>query len=196
MGLIVFDMGRRIETPVSSPRRRVHAVRPSEKIDPIHSDFKGTPPRSTSNHIEEYTDHEHEPQSVAFAGDVMEGNLQTVTADISLEDAYQQMQTHQIHHLPIISANAELQAIISDRAILKALALKQANLKSTVIEIAARPVYCVRDNTDIRQTARLLCDYHIGALPVINSDNKLTGIITRSDLLRLISDYGPLELWA
>ena len=126
----------------------------------------------------------------------MEHELHTAGPNTSIEDAFEKMQTHSIHHLPIISNTAELQAIISDRAILKALALKAASPKSAVISIAARPVYCVRDNTDIRQTARLLCDYHIGALPVINQDNQLTGIITRSDLLRLMSDYGPLELWA
>ena len=196
MGLIVFDMGRRIETPLSTPRRRVHAVRSTPAINPINANTTTSSSKASHQKIEQYTEHEHEPQAVAFAGDIMEHELHTASPNTSIENAFSQMQTHNIHHLPIISDTSELQAIISDRAILKALALQKISGKSLVIDIAARPVYCVRDNTDIRQTARLLCDYHIGALPVINQDNKLTGIITRSDLLRLISDYGPLELWA
>ena len=196
MGLIVFDMGRRIETPLSTPRRRVQAVRATPPTGAIDANTTTSSTKQAHQKIEQYTEQEHEPQAVAFAGDIMEHELHTAGPNTSIEDAFEKMQTHSIHHLPIVSNTAELQAIISDRAILKALALKAASPKSAVISIAARPVYCVRDNTDIRQTARLLCDYHIGALPVINQDNKLTGIITRSDLLRLMSDYGPLELWA
>lgn len=196
MGLIVFDMGRRIETPLSTPRRRVHAIRLTPAITPINANTTTSSSKASHKKIDQYAEQEHEPQAVAFAGDIMEHELHTVGPNVSIKDAFDKMQTHSIHHLPIISDTFELQAIISDRAILKALALQQVSAQSAVINISTRPVYCVRDNTDIRQTARLLCDYHIGALPVIDQENKLTGIITRSDLLRLISDYGPLELWA
>lgn len=196
MGLIVFDMGRRIETPLTTPRRRVQPIRATQPTAPIDANTTTYSSKLTHHPISQYTDQDHEPQAVAFAGDIMEQGLHTATPNTSIETAFDNMQAHKIHHLPVISESGELQAIISDRAILKALALQQISAQSAVISIAARPVYCVRDNTDIRQTARLLCDYHIGALPVIDQNNKLTGIITRSDLLRLLSDYGPLELWA
>ncbi len=68
--------------------------------------------------------------------------------------------------------------------------------QSSVMTLAARPVLCVQEKTDIHQTSKLLYEYDIGALPVLKSDNTLCGIVTRSDILRLLSHYGPLQFWA
>ena len=195
MGLIVFDMGRRIETPVTPPRLRTRKATPasaSSKVTAEHSEalladsygsFSGT------------SQQEHAPQSVAFARDIMSTPVRSLPLNETPEKAYETMLSHGIHHLPLVTDEGDLSAIISDRDLLKALAGLRTPARQ-VINLASRPVFCVQESTDIRQTARLLCDYHIGALPVLNEHQALTGIITKADLLQLISHYGPLELWA
>ena len=126
----------------------------------------------------------------------MTRNVITIRQETTIRDAYQLMREHDIHHLPIIDEHDNLQALISDRRILRALAEQRSIEHDSVMTVAVRPVYCTAESTDIRQTARLLTEYHIGALPVLNNKEQLTGIITRSDLLHLLSEYGPLELWA
>ena len=198
MGLIVFDMGRRVETPVHSPRRRVSPVEKAgavsrvehEPEQPTSSDDLIYSPEGTTER------QEHAPQTVAFAADIMNRHVITIRQETTIGDAYQLMREHDIHHLPIIDAHENLQALISDRRILRALAAQRSVEKDSVMTVAVRPVYCTAESTDIRQTARLLTEYHIGALPVLNNEEQLTGIITRSDLLHLLSEYGPLELWA
>ena len=197
MGLIVFDMGRRIETPVEGPRRRVRAT---SAISPA-ADLHKNEPTGTFNSLTYSPDghreqKQHTPQAVAYAGDIMEVQVITIPDDATIEQAYGRMQKHGIHHLPLVNQEGVPVAMVSDRSLLRALAEGTQQMSSPLLNIATRPVYCVLDSTDIRQTARLLCDYHIGALPVINNEQRLTGIITRTDLLRLLSDYGPLELWA
>ncbi len=68
--------------------------------------------------------------------------------------------------------------------------------RSNIMALAVKPVLCVLQDTDIRQSSRILYEYNIGALPVLNDNNELCGIVTRSDILRLLSHYGPMELWA
>ena len=198
MGLIVFDMGRRVETPVNSPRRRVSPVERTAAV----SNIENEPDQALSSDDLIYSPEgtterqEHAPQTVAFAADIMTRNVITIYQKTTIRDAYQLMREHDIHHLPIIDESDNLQALISDRRILRALAEQRSVENDSVMTVAVRPVYCTAESTDIRQTARLLTEYHIGALPVLNNEEQLTGIITRSDLLHLLSEYGPLELWA
>ncbi len=198
MGLIVFDMGRRVETPVNSPRRRVSPVERTSAV----SNIENEPDQALSSDDLTYSPEgtterqEHAPQTVAFAADIMTRNVITIRQETTIRDAYQLMREHDIHHLPIIDEHDNLQALISDRRILRALAEQRSIEHDSVMTVAVRPVYCTAESTDIRPTARLLTEYHIGALPVLNNKEQLTGIITRSDLLHLLSEYGPLELWA
>lgn len=193
MTLIVFDMGRHIETPVSQPRRRVNRTTATSPTAPVHASVDALT-YSADGH--QHHDQQHAPQAAAFAADIMMDDVITANADTSVHDAIQRMTDQRIHHLPIIDASGKLLAIVSDRALLRAQCQKEFNDNESIMTVAQRPVYCVHRDTDIRQTARLLCDFHIGALPVIDDQQQLAGIITRSDILRLVSDYGPLELWA
>ncbi|SIS84281.1 CBS domain-containing protein [Thalassolituus maritimus] len=198
MGLIVFDMGRRVETPVNSPRRRVSPVERPAAVSNIENEPDQTPSSDDLIYSPEGTTErqEHAPQTVAFAADIMTRNVITIRQETTIRDAYQLMREHDIHHLPVIDEHDNLQALVSDRRILRALAEQRSVEHDSVMTVAARPVYCTAESTDIRQTARLLTEYHIGALLVLNNKEQLTGIITRSDLLHLLSEYGPLELWA
>lgn len=193
MGLIVFDMGRRIETPVTPPRLRTRPLTPATAPAKITHDQPDTA-------LDAYTRHEerssgHLPQSVAFARDIMSAPVLTIDEEAAADSAYSLMSDHGVHHLAVVNRSGQLTGIVSDRDLLKSFAGRRES-NGVVMGIASRPVYCVQERTDIRQTAKLLCDYHIGALPVISDTGNLTGIITRTDLLQLISHYGPLELWA
>lgn len=47
-------------------------------------------------------------------------------------------------------------------------------------------VYSVREFTSIREAAKVLCDKHIGSLPVINEQGILVGCLQLRDLLELV----------
>lgn len=48
-------------------------------------------------------------------------------------------------------------------------------------DIMTQPVITVKEETTLEQTARTMLDKNIGAVPVVNSEGKLCGIITESD---------------
>ena len=104
MGLIVFDMGRRVETPVNSPRRRVSPVERTSAV----SNIENEPDQALSSDDLIYSPEgtterqEHAPQTVAFAADIMTRNVITIRQETTIRDAYQLMREHDIHHLPII----------------------------------------------------------------------------------------------
>ncbi|HEY3314566.1 MAG TPA: CBS domain-containing protein [Bacillota bacterium] len=54
----------------------------------------------------------------------------------------------------------------------------------TVKEIMTRSVISVRREDTIRDVARLLTDFRVSGLPVIDGQNRVVGMITEGDLIR------------
>ena len=52
-------------------------------------------------------------------------------------------------------------------------------------DVMVAPVVSVQPATSFKQTVRLLQEHRVSALPVIDRDGRLLGVITRRDLLRV-----------
>jgi CBS domain-containing protein len=60
----------------------------------------------------------------------------------------------------------------------------------TVGQVMTHNPYTVRQDTPIQEAARIMLDHKIGGLPVVEDDDKVVGIITESDIFRmLISEW-------
>ena len=57
------------------------------------------------------------------------------------------------------------------------------------------PVPSVAPDTDIRRVARVLLDSGLPGLAVVDDDGRVTGFISRSDILRAVVADPPLDLW-
>lgn len=47
----------------------------------------------------------------------------------------------------------------------------------------SRPVITVRKGTSVEEAVRLMADYHISGLPVVDVDDRVVGIVSEKDLL-------------
>lgn len=194
MTLMVFDMGQRVETPVRPEKTRIHPTEASQAITPVaqqHGEYgKQSLPYEQPSHPQ------HLPQPVAYVADIMQKQVRWIDSAANIHRAWQIMQQSGYHHLPVVDVNLCVCAILSDRDLLDSATKQQLDWQNSVLDYASRPVLCIAEEADIRQCARVLLDYSIGALPVVNQQNVLSGIVTRSDILQVISHYGPMELWA
>jgi CBS-domain-containing membrane protein len=71
----------------------------------------------------------------------------------------------------------------------------RALLMQSVAEIMWTPVPSVAADTDIRRVARVLLDTGLPGLPVVDDHGKVTGFVSRSDILRAVVADPPLDLW-
>jgi len=108
----------------------------------------------------------------------------TVTCDISdtLEHAAQLMVTNNVNHIPVILEN-KLAGIVTSWDIAKALATEVHELKDVMV----KDVVTVDSSDTIDVAAMKMNQYKISALPVVDSANKLMGIITSEDISKLMS---------
>jgi CBS domain-containing protein len=105
-----------------------------------------------------------------------------ITPDISLTEAAKQMRDENIGCLPI-GENDRLVGMITDRDLTcRAVAEGADPAKTTAREVMTRGVsYCFEDD-DINEAVHLMEEKRIHHIPVLNSQKRMVGILSLSDL--------------
>ena len=109
------------------------------------------------------------------------------------------MTSKRYRHLPVIDNKKRPLGMISDRDVLrfnlKALQKDFQSDLSPVSEVMTKEVLTAAPDAEIREVVRVMFDEKIGAIPITGGAGEVSGIITRSDILRALLDQGPIELW-
>ncbi len=97
---------------------------------------------------------------------------------------------HEIRHLPVVDGD-QLVGMISDRDIRQNWRITGGEMKGfgdvdqqTVSDLMSRHPISVKKETSIHDAIKRMVQHKIGALPVVDADNKLIGIFTEIDALR------------
>jgi acetoin utilization protein AcuB len=125
----------------------------------------------------------------------------TVDADESMQNAIYILQEQNIKMLPVLD-NGNLVGIITDRDLKKASPSDATTLdmhellflisKIKVRNLMKKPVYTVRSDHTVEEAAALLIEKKISGLPVVDENNRLVGVITRSDIFRVLLSLSGL----
>ncbi len=114
--------------------------------------------------------------------DWMTRDVVTISPGGSLPEAKQLMQEHEIRRLMVVE-NGRLTGILTVNDLRRAFANDPSQ---TVADIAAAdPITVGADNT-IGLAAQLMLNNKISGLPVLDNEQSLIGIITESDIFRLV----------
>lgn len=128
---------------------------------------------------------------------VMTSNPYTIQDRDPVTDAQTLMRREKIHRLPVLNNARKLIGIVSEKDLLYATpspattlnVYEMSNLLSRlkVESVMTKKVITVTSGTLVEDAARILVDNNIGGLPVVD-DGTLVGIVTESDLFRLLID--------
>jgi CBS domain-containing protein len=121
--------------------------------------------------------------------EVMSKPVLTVEVNETLWDAWQLLFVSGLRHLVVIDVNAKCVGVLSDRNILADVPATLDHLgKRLVRDILAHvPMARVHPNADPREAAKLMREHSIEAIPVLDDEEKLVGIVTESDVIRWIA---------
>ena len=119
----------------------------------------------------------------------------TTVPEASVFDAYEKMSQHRIRHLPVIDADGRLIGIVTDRDIRSALPFSMikdpARTAETekvkelrVMDIMTTDPKTIGPHHTIQDALVLIQELRVGALPVVDKEGKLKGILSVRDLLR------------
>lgn len=98
-----------------------------------------------------------------------------------LRDVAREMRLGGIRHVPIVDAQHKLVGLISQRDLLAA----GVDPTRRVADAMRTDVKTVSPDTPAHEAAYLLIRYAIGCLPVTDEDDRLVGIVTETDFVRV-----------
>lgn len=141
--------------------------------------------------------------STLVARDIMASPVTTLPLTASLAQAWDLVKNQRFRHIPIQSQNGTLVGILSDRDLSRGTVEAAfagidgwAHLaKKTIESYVSYPVLVVSPDATFLAIVRVLLEERIGAIPVVSQEKELLGMITRSDILRVIVAHPNFEQW-
>ncbi|MBU0698161.1 MAG: CBS and ACT domain-containing protein [Pseudomonadota bacterium] len=119
----------------------------------------------------------------------------TIKADDSMEHAIKLLKQHDIRMLPVMD-KGKIVGIVTDRDIKRASASDATSLeihelhylisKIKVKEIMSKDPITVPMDYTVEETAEVLLKHKISGMPVVDLYGQMVGIITKSDLFRIL----------
>jgi acetoin utilization protein AcuB len=137
------------------------------------------------------------------AQDVMTRGPVSVRATAPLREAIAVLQSLSVRHLPVIDRHGELVGVLTDRDLRKyafsdvwpelSTVDIEGGLELPVSHAMSKAVWTVEPETNLEEVANLMISAEIGAVPVVDSDGALVGIVSYVDMLR---ELAPLAATA
>lgn len=120
----------------------------------------------------------------------------TVTEDTSVMKASQVLKENDVRHLPVMSED-KLVGVVSDRDLKEASPSKATTLdvhelyyllsELKVKDIMSKRLVTIRDNDTIEKAAVLMLENRIAALPVLDDEDALVGMLSEGDVFRVLT---------
>lgn len=131
--------------------------------------------------------------------EIMTREVRSITPDTVLPEAHQMMINNNIRRLPIVDGN-KLKGIVTLSDIQQAAPSEATSLsvwelnyllaKLTIKEIMTSPVMTIGENDLVNKAANMMLTNKFGGIPVVNSAGRLSGMVTESDIFRLVAERG------
>ncbi len=109
----------------------------------------------------------------------------TIGNDIPLKKAFEMMREYKVRHLPVLHAG-KVVGIITDRDVKLASSFKGAD-EMTVDDVMTPDPYMVKPESPLDLTVKEMAARKLGCA-VVQSNNKVVGIFTATDGLRVLGD--------
>ncbi|HKY30958.1 MAG TPA: CBS domain-containing protein [Candidatus Polarisedimenticolia bacterium] len=142
--------------------------------------FSGRGEEQRSGRSERRTRWSREPLTVS---DIMTENPQCVRPQSTLREAARVMKDENVGIVPVVDENDRLQGIVTDRDIVvRSLAEDRSGPQMKVEEIMTRDVEAVTADEEVREVLDLMGRKKVRRLPVVDQEDRLTGIVSISDI--------------
>jgi CBS domain-containing protein len=142
---------------------------------------------------------------------IMSAPVVTVSMDASFSEVEEAFVTHQIRHLPVVDGSGKLRGLITKRDLYRTLAPRKSvdgdvqysrdkileaggdfymkeSLDSYVLQnVMVKNVHTLSPENFVASAVGLMVKHKIGCVPVVDAQEKVCGIVTRYDVLKLLN---------
>ncbi len=179
-----------VEKSSSTPPPQVRGSIGEKDPLPVPDEEKATRTSDRVNPYEKIDQPNPRREPALRAQQIMSSPVLTVSSEDTIRDAAKLFREKRFRHLPVVSEEGKLVGIISDRD-----TLPVSDRTDPIKEHMATAIISARPETEIRKIASVFFHERIGAMPILDENGSVSGILTRSDILRTLVNKAPLELW-
>lgn len=171
-----------------------------------HVSAPATAPRRSA--IAHYVAQRH-PTAPAWyalaASDVMHFPVLTVRQDSRIDAAWRRLVRHGRGQAPVINAAGILVGMVTRAELLQGVTLAPAKDAAQAWEVwraqpvesvMLTPIPSIAPGTELRRVAGALLESRLPGLPVVTEEGRVSGFVSRSDVLRAALEDAALDAWS
>lgn len=157
--------------------------------------------KDTDNAINEYKKMANIDVSepVYHVKDIMTKNCIYIDNQSTIKEAYDSLHELDIHQMPVVSFGKKIIGMINIEQILNLLMdnpeESKYTLNKSINDIYLNELITADPLSDIRRVAKVMIDFRLNAIPIVNENDILLGIVSRTDIIKAISHLPRLQLW-
>ena len=196
---------------VDKPDRITHAI---DLVSPMVSEGLVT---VEDLHVVKYTHRYLNPLPAdKYVEEVMTREVVSLSPDMSVAEAWQKMLDTLLKALPVVNKDGAVLGMLTDEDLLERAGLQQrlsvaekldgATLKDeiarlvasplTVSDVMSKPAITVRAKDSLGLAAARMAKEGVKRLPVLDENSRLVGVLSRVDVLRLVTEKEARKLTA
>jgi acetoin utilization protein AcuB len=132
-----------------------------------------------------------------LVNEIMTENPMTIRDTASVGDAVRLLRTLDVRHLPVVDDADELVGMVSDRdlgaglaeaAVEQVLGPTGLSSQTPIRAVMSSDVLSVEEDDDVGDAVELMLEHKVGAVPVVDGEGKLSGIVSYMDVLRELAE--------
>lgn len=136
--------------------------------------------------------------AINTVAELMTADPLSLVRSATLKDAHDLMREKNIRHIPVIDEHGKLVGMLTQKVMMAAVigllakygatALERKEKQQLVADLMLTDFATITAEQSLREVAAFFVKNRHGCLPVITADNKLIGILTSSDFVRLAAE--------
>ena len=120
--------------------------------------------------------------------DLMSQKLITLNAGISLSDAARIFFEKNIDGAPVVDDEGVLIGLLTKTHLIQAIARQEDIVAQKVCDVMTSDVFTLKDSMLIQELQQNNLIFKYGRFPVVNAQRKPIGFVTRTDMVRYLSE--------
>lgn len=139
-------------------------------------------------------------EPVFLAKDIMTKDCIYIDVKSTIKEAYDVLKELKIEQLPVVSFAKKILGVINKKLILNLL-MEDLENNQTILSKRIEDIYLPQlitsdPMTDIRSVAKVMLDFKLHAIPIVDENDILIGIVTKTDILKAIAHNPKIQLWS
>ncbi|MFA9238736.1 MAG: HPP family protein [Candidatus Paceibacteria bacterium] len=132
--------------------------------------------------------------------DIMTKDCIYIDIQSTVNDAYDSLNKLDIDQMPVVSFGKKIIGMISKKMILDLLMDDIENskyiLNKKIDDIKLLEIITADPISDIRRVAKVMVDFKLDAIAIVEENDILVGIVSKTDIIKAISHLPSLQLWS